>query len=488
MTRLSSIILVAALTVAHGIEEQADACDMHDETSLFQASVAYHKRHKTSMDQVLADLEEVALAKGPVVLQELLHVVMALPALKTEKAMRAAVRAEPQLQDLAERYPHLLRAMAMFEDPQKIEQIKTAVYQGHPSLMKMLGKGRQGHLPSVVAPARRMPGDVGLLAFSQDQSDMIVWMEGYGCSTKVSFMGFPEGKLPIQEVSVFGPDCAGSPNIAQMSVDPGAESIYFVMGNYSQTLGYRYTINSLNEFGGKELGSLGDSYPNGVFNLAADCDPGAFFFIQQNGSYPNYVYALMSASLPEVQITTVLSNITGCKYPSSLRFVGTKDMIWVCSKDYGIVNDTNTIMKYSLGAEAPEVLTQQQEYYSSLTATESHIYWMQWENNADGSGSTNFLYSCPMVACIPEKVGELPQNVYNFMIAESGELISHAWDASWEKSTSSTKLYWSTYNWTSTDISGNGTSKFLTTTSGYPNHAQIIVHKSGPPPPPVQAT
>lgn len=479
MPRLSFIILVARLAVAHGIEEQADACGgMGDETCLLQTNIAYHNRHKTEMHQVLADLEEVALAtpEGPVVLQELLDGVMALPALKTEEAMRAAVLAQPQLQHLGERYPHLLRALAMFEDPQKTEQIKAAVFQSHPSLMKMLGQGWQGRQLSSVAPARRMPGDAGLLAFSQDQSAIMVWLEGYGCSTKISYTDFPEGKLPIAGVPVFGPDCTGWPNVKDLVVDPAAEGGYLMFTNWSSTSSKnKNTVQFVGEDGAKELGSWMSSWFSAhTFNVAAD----AYVYIEQNGSWPNYNYQLMSASLPKVQVTTLLSNVTGCSYPSYLTTVpGTKDMIWTCSKDYQVQNDTYKIMKYSWRAKTTEVLTHTTKWFGNLAATESHVYYSQSENKPDGSYGYA-MYGCTMASCIPERVGDLASS--NFILTESGEVITSAFDASWKKDPSSgPTTYWSTYNVTSTDVSRNA-SKVLFTITGYPKDLQIVVNKPGP--------
>jgi len=99
----------------------------------------------TASATVLASFKE---KEGPGALQELAHVLMALPVLKTEEAMLAAVHAQPQLQHLAKRYPHFLHTLGIFEDPKAIRQIKDAMLELPHSSMKV-----QGRKPSALAQA-----------------------------------------------------------------------------------------------------------------------------------------------------------------------------------------------------------------------------------------------------------------------------------------------------------------------------------------------
>jgi len=137
--------LIATLMVAHGHVEQTDTCasGMDDETCLIQTKVAMKKHQKpVQAYEWLAELEEVASADGQDTLKELVHGVMALPVLKSEKAIREAAQ-QSELHNFANRHPHLKQILTKFEDPQVLEQIKTAAYHGEPSFLKLMRQERR---------------------------------------------------------------------------------------------------------------------------------------------------------------------------------------------------------------------------------------------------------------------------------------------------------------------------------------------------------
>jgi hypothetical protein len=120
MLRSRSLVVWAAiLTVASGT---AGTCE-GDEVCLFQTSVTKHKHHMTDIHEVL----DAAEKEGPMALDTLVRGVMTLPVTPTEEAMRAAVRASPELRHITQNFPHLLSSTRIFEDPRTIDSIKAAV-------------------------------------------------------------------------------------------------------------------------------------------------------------------------------------------------------------------------------------------------------------------------------------------------------------------------------------------------------------------------
>jgi len=463
----SAVLFMYFLGLVMGYDEaceaKGDTCvGPEDKVNLMQFHAQVHagkhsKRTKHDMHKILASFEE---EEGPMALQELMQGVMALPVLEAEEGMLEAVHAQPQLQHLAKRYPHFLHMMGILEDPKAIQQIKAAVFKEHHSFMNM-----QGQKPSAITRARRMPVDVELLSkHLQGKGDtteisLFVWTEGWGCNTNVSFIVNPTTDAEGGEVPMLGPDCSGHPWIQELAVDPDAKGGYYVMGNSSNVDGKwktSYTMNFMTHDTNEKLFDLtADSGLDGDFNVAAN----TFTYISTSGSWPDYTWTLMSADLQSKTSTPVM-NITDCKWPRQATVMpATGDIIWTCSKDWELENDTNKIMKYS--AETAEILTQSENYYGYLTSVGDHIVYSMW-NSTD---YRNDIYACSIGDCTPEFKGKMPERAsWEFFITNSGKLISSVY-AGWTGTSSM-------YNVTATTADGH--SDLLFQISNYPQKLQHV--------------
>lgn len=451
----SAILLLCFSGLVVGYDETCEAkgescVAPDDEVELMQTRTQVHK-HKhsrmtnTDMHELLTSFEE---KEGPAALQELMQVLMVLPVLKSEGdmlAFHAAVQAQPQLQQLAQRYPDFMHTLGVFEDPKIIPQIKAAVFtlkahqpsaiaQERPSLTKMLGQA-QGH---------QLSRDTTLLGLSQDPSAILAWVEGYGCSATVGFTDFPDASMGIKSVPIFGPDCQGNPWITNLGVRPKDNGAVVVFANYSmETSKSSYSLAFVGETGGYTfMGSLGSSVSASSFGVDA------LYYIKESGKWPNQTYQLMSASPQKYQeaVTNELVNITSCLYPSQMKSVpGSDTMIWQCSKDFSNQNSTYKIMKYSLVSTTPEILVESKDHLSYTSLTGSQLYYSMHEQNGNSSEWHYVVYSCLIAKCDPVKVGALPKGTYNFIVTESGELVTTRW-TSWKVSSNKGSEHWTTYN------------------------------------------
>jgi len=405
-----------------------DSCVVaEDEVNLMQLHAQVHagkhsKRAKPDMHKVLASFEA---EEGPMALQELVQAVMVLPVLKTKEAMLEAVRAQPQLQHLAKRYPHFLHTIGIFEDPSSIQQIKAAVFKKHQSPVKM-----QGRQPRKV---RKGKGDVQLLGTHLEKEntteiDLFFWLAGWGCGTNFSYAANPgQTDEEMGEHPVFGPDCAGYPHIPALAIDSEAQGGYYVKqnssadddGNWKTT----YTMTFANGEKTEELFDLDvPKWMSGYsFNMASH----TFDYIATSGDWPNYTFTLMTADILSKTVTSALS-ITDCMYPSSLtRVPGSDDLLWSCSKNWEVENDTSKLMKYSGGNT--EILAEDKDYFGYVTASGSEIVYSKWSCD-DTCG--NDVYTCSIEDCTFVKAGTLPEGVSSWgsILTESGALISTVYE------------------------------------------------------------
>jgi len=445
-----------------------------DEVNLMQLHAQVHagkhsKRAKPDMHEVLASFEA---EEGPMALKELVQGVMALPVLKQfarnhlqDLAMLEAVRAQPRLQYLAKRYPHFLHTIGIFEDPSSIQQIKAAVFKEHQSPVKM-----QGRQPRKV---RKGKGDVQLLGTHLEKRDttditLFFWLQGWGCGTNFSYAANPkQADAERGEIPIFGPDCAGDPWIMALAIDPEAQVGYFVKGdsshdddgNWKSTYTMMTFRENATEIKTEELFDL--DVPSWIAGHTFNTASHTYNYIATSGDWPNYTYTLMIADIPKKTVTPVM-NITDCMYPNSLTVVsGSDDLLWTCSKNWELENDTSKIMKYSGGNT--EILAESEDYFGYLTTTGSEIVYSKW-NCDDTCG--NEIYTCPIEDCTFVKAGMLPDGAsWEFIVTESGELISSVYGG-WTGSSS-------IYNVTATAEFGSGRSDVLFTTSGWPGYLQM---------------
>jgi len=486
----SAILLLCFSGLVMGYDETCEAkgesCVAPDDVvELMQTRTQVHK-HKhsrmtnTDMQEVLISFEE---REGPAALQELMQVLMVLPVLKSEGnmlALHAAVQAQPQLQQLAKRYPDFMHTLGVFEDPKAIPQIKAALFtlkahqpsaiaQERPSLTKMLGQA-QGH---------QLSRDTTLLGLFQGPSAILAWVESWGCTSTLGFTDFPDASMGINSESIFGPDCKGNPWISNLGVRAKDNGAAFVFGNYStETSETSYSLAFVGENGYTFLGSLGSSVSASAFGVDA------LYYIKESGKWPNQTYHLMSA---QEGGTNELVNIPSCLYPSQMKSVpGSDTMIWQCSKDWSNQNSSYKIMKYSV-AGTPEILVESKDYFGHVSLTGSQLYYSMYEKNGNSSESHYAVYSCPIAKCDPVKVGALPKGAYDFIVTESGELITTGW-TSWKVSSSKGSESWTAYN-----VSVSSQDDYSYTTMlfsiGGTSHLQLVatpptVEVYDPPPPP----
>jgi len=445
----SAILLLCFSGLVMGYDETCEAkgesCVAPDDVvELMQTRTQVHKHKRsrmtnTDMQEVLISFEE---REGPAALQELMQVLMVLPVLKSEGnmlALHAAVQAQPQLQQLAKRYPDFMHTLGVFEDPKAIPQIKAALFtlkahqpsaiaQERPSLTKMLGQA-QGH---------QLSRDTTLLGLSQDPSAILAWVESWGCTATLGFTDFPNASMGIESVPIFGPDCQGHPWISNLDVRLKDNGAVFVVGNYSmETSKNSYSVAFVGETGYTFMGSLGSSVSASAFGVDA------LYYIKESGNWPNQTYHLMSAS--QEAVTNELVNITSCLYPSQMKSVpGSDTMIWQCSKDWNNQNSMHTIMKYSVGG-TPEILVESKDYFGQTYLAGSQLYYSMHEQHGNSSEWHNVVYSCPIAKCDPVKVGALPKDTWQLIVTESGELVTTGY-TSWKASSSKGSESWTTYN------------------------------------------
>lgn len=468
----------------------------------------------------LAELEKVASAHGQDTLNELVHGVLALPVLKTKEAMREAVQ-QSELQNFASRHPHLEHILTKFEDPQMLEQIKTAAYHEDPSFMKLMRQGRR-------TKSNVTGGWSGLQRFAKERREqrskqkskncnkhaaakgtslqqhepnvtvevkvekpemlhLLVWTEGWGCKTTL-FVALPaKGDAPLVEVPIFGDECEGWPSLCYncLTVDMEKEGVYFTYGNYSQESGkYENKLMFLSEKGPALLADLGSSYPQIVFDVEKDMG----YALVQEGKWPDQIYQLYSGGLEgSPEVTLLMGNITygdkKCLHPSNFNLVkkdfGPPSLLFTCSKDWKDPDDENKIVVYSPvnhkiadGVGGLSLVTSQADYYGYMKVLGESLYYSQWVSNPTNWKLSGYdLYSCFLDGCDPEKIGELPkQSSYNFLITGDGALLISQY-IKWDSDAGE-----SVYNVTATPNLGNGTSTLLFYSNGF-NNAQILPFK-----------
>jgi len=428
-----------------------------DEVQLMQTHAKLHK-HKHSKTDVLASFEKKA---GPVAMQELKQALMNLPSLKSKEALLSAVHAQPQLQHLAKRYPRDLKTLGIFDDVESIHELKAAMFKVRHSSMK---------------PGEKKVGEKNKLSLTKLKKDIdepaayLVWLDSWGCDAAIAYSDFPmghgHGSAPL-----FSPDCQGWPWVDNYAVSPEEEGAYFVFGNWSDvTYETSYNVAFVGQDGVKVLGSLGPDAHSTAFGSEA------LHFIQRQGDWPNETYHLMSAT-PEGGATEALA-ITDCLYPWGLKSVpGSNTLLWHCSKDWNLDNDTNKIMQWS-GDGAPTVLVASEDWFGNVVASSSKLFYSMHQERDDGTWGNN-LYSCSLAGCQPEKKGPVPNDAWHFVVSEFGEMITTSY-VSWSKSTSEGTDYWTDYDVHSNTLDALGAeSPALFTISG-DQRLQLLDFRQGP--------
>jgi hypothetical protein len=194
----------------------------------------------------------------------------------------------------------------------------------------------------------------------------------------------------------------------------------------------------------QEVGVLEGNIYHAAFNFPDE----ALYYIQEEGEWPDYKYSLMRGDDKGIDVA---AEIPDCMYPYYFKLVtGSSDMIWYCNKNWEKEGDKNKIMKYSLGAKEPEMVTDNEEYFGFVTAAGSTLFYSMWEDQGDDKWG-NTVYKCELSSCSPEKIGTLPEGVWEFLVTPSGEMITTTW-TSWTMSSSKGSEYWTSYNVTSYDI------------------------------------
>jgi len=466
MANLSYIILFAALALvaAQGSEEQAGTCGTNDETCLLQTHVIHNKR-PMEMNPVLAELEKAfsAIPEGRHVLNQLLHGVMALPALKTERDMRAAVLAHPRLQHLGRLYPQLAPAMAMLENPQTIKALQNHVGR------------KQGRQPRVVTPAKRVPYHAGFLEMKKAHEigeTLLLWTEGWGCDINISYTDYPSGSFLVEH-AIFGTEpCYGWPWIQNVWVDVEAYGAYFFYGNYSQeTSEYSHSIGWVDEEGTKDLGSLGSQSTCCTFQREAK----QFMCVQANHDWTAFGLKKVVSESGGLQISELSSDVAvlDCSQPDTYyggitSVPGTTDVILKCMSDWNLPDDKHKIVKVSDEGVWSTVLAESDDWINWVHVTKSYVFYSiyHWDSTTMMGGSK--VYKVGLEGGDPENIGDLSSSAWQFVVDEATmSMVYGAWDF-WDSSTSQ-----SWYNVTALDE--HGVSKTFLRTNGFEN-AQFAVY------------
>jgi len=451
MKTATLFICYSALVLGYDGTCSTESCAApDDEVQLMQTHAKLHK-HKHSKADVLASFEKKA---GPVALQELKQALMNLPSFKSKEAMLAAVHTQPQLQHLAKRYSRDLKTLGIFDDVESIHELKAAMFKvRHSSMAREKGTSFMKFKKDIEEPAA-----------------YLVWLESWGCDAAIAYTDFPKS-MDHGSAPLFSPDCQGWPWVDNYAISPEEEGAYFVFGNWSDvTYETSYHAGFVGEEGVKVLGSLGSNVHSTAFGGEA------LHFISRQGDWPNETFHLMSATA-EGGATEALA-MTDCLYPWGLKNVpGSNTMLWQCSKDWNMENDTNKIMQWS-GDGAPTVLVATEDYFGHVVVTSSKLFYSMYKERDDGTWG-NHLYSCSLADCQPEEKGPVPNDAWHFVVSEFGELITTSY-VSWQKTTSEGTDYWTEYDVHDNTLDALGAdSPALFTISG-DQRLQLLDFRQGP--------